>query len=145
MFDEIGSAPQTRYKPRAGVVQFPEKTALSNRQRSYLDIAVRLAESSDASFKHGAVIVRGGSVLAVGVNKWKNRDLPPTPPDVYNPDITVHAEIDALSRVKDARGTTVYIARRRAFLPPLQPLREGSHRGWSQAGCLHGRLRQHNS
>jgi deoxycytidylate deaminase len=111
MFDEIGSSPQTRYKPRAGVVQFPEKTALSNRQRSYLDIAVRLAESSDASFKHGAVIVRGGSVLAVGVNKWKNRDLPPTPPDVYNPDITVHAEIDALSRVKDARGTTVYIAR----------------------------------
>lgn len=111
MFDEIGSSSDTRYKPRRGIVEFPKNTALSNRQRSFLDVASRLAESSDGVYKHGAVVVRGGSVLSVGVNKWKNKELPPTSPDVYNPNITVHAEIDALSRVKDARGTTIYVAR----------------------------------
>lgn len=111
MFDEVGSSPKTRYQPRAGVVNFPAKTILSNRQRSFLDVAVRVAESSDAVFKHGAVVVRGGSVLSIGVNKWKNKDVPPTAPDVYNPNITVHAEVDALSRVKDARGATIYVAR----------------------------------
>lgn len=31
--------------------------------------------------------------------------------DTYNPNLTVHAEIDALSRVADPRGATVYVAR----------------------------------
>lgn len=29
----------------------------------------------------------------------------------YNPNLTVHAEIDALSRVTDPRGAVVYVAR----------------------------------
>jgi deoxycytidylate deaminase len=111
MFDEVGSSPQTRYQPRAGIVNFPSNTNISNSQRNFLDLAARMAETSEAVFKHGAVIVRGGRVLSLGVNKWKNKDLPPTPPEVYNPDITVHAEIDALSRVKNPRGVTIYVAR----------------------------------
>lgn len=111
MFDEVGSSDVSSYTPRVGEVRFPNKSELSRSQRKFLDLAMRVAESSEGVHKHGAVVVRGGSVLSVGVNKWRNRDLPATPPDVYNPDITVHAEIDALSRITDPRGVIVYVAR----------------------------------
>jgi deoxycytidylate deaminase len=42
------------------------------------------------------------------MNKWRNRGMPPTVG--YNPHLTIHAERDALSRVKDPRGATLYIA-----------------------------------
>lgn len=111
MFDEVGSSSARRFESHVGVVQFPSKTELSRSQRNFLDVAVRMAETSEAEFKHGAVVVRGGRVLALGVNKWKNRDMPPTTSTEYNPHLTVHAEVDALSRVKNARGATIYVAR----------------------------------
>lgn len=94
-----------------GQITFPIRDDLSRRQRSFLDLAVRMAESSDVSFKHGAVVVRGGSVLSVGVNKWKNPMKPDIPPTEYDPNISVHAEVDALSRCSDPRGATIYVAR----------------------------------
>ena len=94
-----------------GEITFPAPERLSRRKRSFLDIAVRMAESSDVSFKHGAVIVRGGSVLSVGVNKWKNPVKPDNPTTEYNPNISIHAEVDALSRCNDPRGATIFIAR----------------------------------
>lgn len=82
---------------------------LSRKQRERLDLAVRAAEASEVTqHRHGAVVVKGGRVLSIGLNKWRNQGMPTT--DEYNPYLTVHAEIDALSRVKDARGTTLYIA-----------------------------------
>lgn len=69
-----------------------------------------MAEASDVNHRHGAVVVKSGRPVALGVNKWKNRDMLQSP-DGYNPNLTVHAEIDALSRVADARGAVVYIAR----------------------------------
>jgi deoxycytidylate deaminase len=57
--------------------------------------------------KHGCVVVRGGSILSVGTNKFKNH-----PAYVHEFDkCSVHAEIDALSRVSDARGADIYVAR----------------------------------
>lgn len=94
-----------------GQITFPMKETLSRKQRSFLDIAVRMAESSEVSFRHGAVIVRGGSVLSVGVNKWKNVFPLDIPCPEYNPNISIHAEVDALSRCADPRGATIYIAR----------------------------------
>jgi deoxycytidylate deaminase len=114
MLDEVGSSANTTYRPRVGAaaIMFPTKTGLSKTQRAYLDIAVRLAESSDSNFKHGAVFVRGGRLLSVGVNKWRNKNnIPVIESDGYIPHLTIHAEIDALARVKDAKGATVYIAR----------------------------------
>ncbi len=111
MFDEVGSAAGSTFVSRVGEIRFPDKSELSRSQRKFLDLAMRMAEASDGIHKHGAVVVRSGSVLAMGMNKWRNRDLPPTPADEYNPHITVHAEIDALSRVADPRGVTVYVAR----------------------------------
>lgn len=95
-----------------GQVTFPMRDSLSRKQRSFLDFAVRMAESSDVTTRHGAVLVRGGSVLSVGVNKWKNF-YPPVgiSTSKYNPNISIHAEVDALSRCSDARGATIYIAR----------------------------------
>lgn len=69
-----------------------------------------MAEASDVKHKHGAVVVKAGRPVSLGVNKWKNRDMLQSL-EGYNPNLTVHAEIDALSRVSDARGAVVYIAR----------------------------------
>lgn len=100
-----------RSRYHVGQMTFPQNNALSRRQRSFLDVAVRLAESSELNFKHGAVIVKGGSVLSVGVNKWRNLLLFESDKEKYNEFVSVHAEIDALARCKTPQGATMYIAR----------------------------------
>jgi tRNA(Arg) A34 adenosine deaminase TadA len=85
---------------------------LSNRQHQWIDLAVKLAIDSQCRTKHGAVIVRANSVLAVGTNRFRNHF--PMPPDQWvknSPACTVHAEMAALRRVRDASDTTVYVAR----------------------------------
>ncbi len=94
---------------QAGVITLSNGVILSQKQRRMLDLALKFAESSDGVKRHGAVIVRGGRVLSVGVNKWRNRYLPASVD--YDPNLTVHAEIDALSRLENPRGATIYIAR----------------------------------
>lgn len=71
---------------------------------------MKVAEASDVTHRHGAVIVKSGKPVSLGVNKWRNREMIMRELD-YNPNLTVHAEIDALSRVSDPRGAVVYIAR----------------------------------
>lgn len=86
---------------------------LSNKDRSMLHLAMKMAETSECGQRHGAVIVRGGSVLSVGFNKWRNKPISgvsPLPKQELKT-MTVHAEIDALSRVSDASGAIVYVAR----------------------------------
>jgi len=83
---------------------------LSKRQRSLLNIAVKAAGASELNQKHGAVVVKSGSVLSIGVNKKRNYDMVRAA-KVYSKHFTVHAEIDALSRVADPAGATIYIAR----------------------------------
>tara|TARA_B100001146_G_C16028378_1_gene368211 strand:+ start:299 stop:697 length:399 start_codon:yes stop_codon:yes gene_type:complete len=95
----------------AGMLSFPQKASLSRTQRSWLDLAVKIAETSEGEHKHGAVIVKGGRVKGVGVNKWRNRDVRIVPDEEYNPHVTVHAEIMALSRAGEVHGATVYVAR----------------------------------
>lgn len=86
----------------------------SRTNRKYLDLALKLAAASDCEQKHGTVIVKGGRVLAVGINKDRNDPtvvVSDTGPDARGTIFSVHAEIDALKRVKDARGAVVYVAR----------------------------------
>lgn len=83
---------------------------LSRRQSAWLELARRVASASDQRNKHGAVIVRGGRVLSVGINKFRNH------PDIIESEkideyCSVHAEVDALSRINSARGATIYVAR----------------------------------
>lgn len=86
---------------------------LSRSQQSFLNLAQKVAGASECVQRHGAVIVRGGSVLSVGVNKWRNDvSLANEMHDQgRSEDISVHAEVDALSRVSDPAGSTIYVAR----------------------------------
>lgn len=86
---------------------------MSRRDRSFLDLALKIAETSDCNSKHGAVIVKGGRVMSVGVNKFRN-DPAFVPSDVKNGRGTIfsiHAEEFALSRAGDVKGAVMYIAR----------------------------------
>jgi deoxycytidylate deaminase len=103
-------APVLPFSSKYGKMTFPT-TDLSKRQRSYLDLAARAAESSEAEQRHGAVVVKGGRVMSLGVNKWRNRDMIKTAGSGYNEHLTVHAEIDALARVSNPKGAVIYIAR----------------------------------
>jgi deoxycytidylate deaminase len=92
-----------------GVMDLPvANNGLSTREKKFLALATKVAEASDVDNKHGAVVVKNGRVLSLGVNKWRNKGLFQ---ESYEPVLTVHAEIDALSRVSDARGAVLYIAR----------------------------------
>lgn len=98
------------FHAKHGVIKLPPTDGLSNKQRSWLNLAKQLAEVSEVNHKHGAVVVKSGRPVSLGVNKWRNRDMLQSP-DGYNPNLTVHAEMDALSRVTDPKGAVVYIAR----------------------------------
>ena len=88
---------------------------LSNRENAFLSVARYLASKSDARQKHGAVVVKGGSVIGTGFNKDRNH------PDFVSPEhvkkhCSVHAEIDA---IRDAgwnvKGAVLYVARVNRF------------------------------
>lgn len=99
--------------PRYEYAAIREQTSLSRSQRSFLNLAQKTAGASECVQRHGAVIVRAGSVLSVGINKWRN-DVSLSSEmhlDGRSEDISVHAEIDALSRVSNPAGATLYVAR----------------------------------
>jgi deoxycytidylate deaminase len=81
---------------------------LSRRQHQWLDLAMKIAMDSTCRMRHGAVLVRGASVLAVGTNRFRNH--PATIKDYQH--CSVHAEVTALRRVDHhATGTDLYVAR----------------------------------
>ncbi len=88
---------------------------LSNREKAFLSVARYLASKSDARQKHGAIVVKGGSVLGTGYNKDRNH------PDNVSPEhikthCSVHAEVEA---IRDAgwnvKGAVLYVARVNRF------------------------------
>jgi tRNA(Arg) A34 adenosine deaminase TadA len=81
---------------------------LSRRQHHWLDLAMKIAMDSTCRMRHGAVIVRGNSVLAVGTNKFRNH--PATIKEYQH--CSVHAEVVALRRVGSSPAACdVYVAR----------------------------------
>lgn len=90
----------------------------SRRDKARLNRALKVAEASTCRVQHGAVIVKGGRVLAVGVNTHRNHPSVVTEPVA---DCTVHAEMAALrslSSLESARGATIYVARLGASKTP---------------------------
>lgn len=70
-----------------------------------------LATFSTCSFRHGAVIVKGGRVISVGINSMRNH--PDHVADARTQSST-HAEaaaIRAAGRYTDLSGATIFIAR----------------------------------
>ena len=72
-----------------------------------MDIAKKLAETSQENMRHGAIITLGGSVQAMGINKRTNDPY-------FNKDshwLSEHAEMAALRRCSRTKGATIYVAR----------------------------------
>ena len=105
-------ATRKSYASKYGRIDLPQNSSgLSNKERAFLDLALKMADTSEVDNQHGAVAVKNGRVLALGVNKWRNKGLYQPIDEAYQPVLTVHAEIDALSRIADAEGIVLYIAR----------------------------------
>lgn len=78
-------------------------------QRGFIERAKRVASLSSCRVKHGAVLVKGGRVIGIGVNVSRNH-----PSVVSNPEreASYHAEIMALRSVTgDTTGAVMYVAR----------------------------------
>lgn len=78
----------------------PAQGYLSRKETSWLYAALRLAALSEMSRKHGAIIVKGGRVLAFGINVNKG---------LYS----MHAEMVALNKCnkEELKGASIYVAR----------------------------------
>lgn len=65
---------------------------------------------SSCNQKHGAIILKGGRTLAVGINRHRNH--PDHVPDPKT-QAAVHAEVAAIRACGDTdlRGATIYVAR----------------------------------
>ena len=100
----------TLYSDSSTVATF----AITGRHRRYLETARRVAEESEfPDYRHGALLVRGGSILNSAYNKnnhigWANK--------FRNKDCghaTHHAELGAILGMarEKTTGATVYVAR----------------------------------
>lgn len=98
----------TRYRRKLWLLK--EQVAISKRDQAYLSVASYLASQSKCRMKHGAVVVRGGRVLGVGVNKERNHPMIVSTNHIKD-HCSVHAEIDAIRKARDVSGATVYVAR----------------------------------
>ena len=68
---------------------------------------MKIARLSTCRQQHGALIVKGGRVVAVGVNHFRNH------PKYVHSDYSTHAEIAALKACSDIdlSNATIYVAR----------------------------------
>lgn len=76
----------------------------------YISQAIQEAYKSDCKHKHGAVCVKGGKVISRGHNQFKtlrvftgNRNTRKL--------VTIHAEMDALTRIDPDDGVDLYVIR----------------------------------
>lgn len=84
-------------------------TPLSIKDRARLEQAKRIAGASSCRTMHGAVAVRGGRVVGVGVNAYQNS---PEIFDILPHNRSIHAEEACLKAIGDnSRGATMYVAR----------------------------------
>lgn len=80
----------------------------------YLQLAIKIAEANDyyQRYRHGAVIVRGGSVQSVGFSKLHTAPhLVDCESQNLRSRISTHAEAEALKRCSVTKGATMYVAR----------------------------------
>ena len=91
-----------------------DPSKLSKKKQRYIELAVRIAGQTEfREYKHGAVLVRGGTVLNTSCNKnkykaWANRFR-----KKQRGHATVHAEIGAILGLDRSitEGATMYVVR----------------------------------
>jgi len=72
-------------------IDVPKVCKTSEKQQTYIDIAMRLAQKSVMEHKHGAVVVINNEVIAVGFNHKQ---------EFMCHQRSIHAEVDAILKVK---------------------------------------------
>lgn len=83
-------------------------TSLRSSDFKWLSHALAYAQTAPHSqWRVGAVIVRGGSVLSMGVNRYRNHPSKVTSLE----GVSYHAEEVAIRRAGDVDGSTIYVAR----------------------------------
>lgn len=84
---------------------------LSNREKAFLSVAKYFATKSEARQRHGAIVVKGGSVLGTGYNKDRNHPMRVSPEHIKT-QCSRHAEIEAMRDASwNVRGAVLYVAR----------------------------------
>lgn len=84
---------------------------LSKKDLSWLSVARAFAKESELKMKHGAIVVRGGSLMGTGYNKHRNNPAF-LAEDIVRENTTYHAEAVAIRSAGDnCRGGVIYIAR----------------------------------
>lgn len=84
---------------------------LSNREKSFLAVAMYFAEKSKSRQRHGAVVVKSGRVLGTGYNKDKNHPMQVSPEHIKT-HCSRHAEVEAIRDAGFAvSGAVLYVAR----------------------------------
>ena len=84
------------------------------KKKRYMELAKRLAEQSEyGKFKHGAVLVQGGSVLNCSYNKDNYNSFGSRFRDINEGRATLHAELGCILGIPRTKtsGATVYVAR----------------------------------
>lgn len=83
---------------------------ISGSDAAMLNIALKVAEANDEYlvFRFGGVLCRGGSVLSIGWNRFRN-----DPNNVEEPKFQagIHAEVNTLRQARDPKSATLYVAR----------------------------------
>lgn len=88
-----------------------KENKLSKSHQRRLDRALILAENSTCKQRHGAIIVRGGRTLSVGINTYR-MDPHTIVDEIIVKDFSWHAEVAAIRAYKgDLTGATLYVAR----------------------------------
>jgi deoxycytidylate deaminase len=93
---------------------YPKPIELSKKKQRFVDLASRVAEQTDfKEYKHGAVLVRGGTVLNTSCNKNKYKAWAGRFRKQQRGHATVHAEIGAILGLDRAmtEGATIYVVR----------------------------------
>ncbi len=96
-------------------MEYDPKDKVSNK---FLRLALRRILSEEYSdhiqHRHAAVVVKAGRVLSIGRNRNKTHPESILVEEGQQITKTIHAELDAISRVKNKdqlRGATIYVAR----------------------------------
>ena len=84
---------------------------LRNSEKSFLSVARYLEEKSNSRQKHGAIVVKSGSVLGIGYNKDRNNPMTVSPEHIKT-HCSRHAEIEAIRDANwSVKGAVLYVAR----------------------------------
>jgi deoxycytidylate deaminase len=84
---------------------------LSKSEQAYLSAARYFAKKSKSNKKHGAILVKSGSVVGTGYNKDRNHPLFISPEHIKS-HCSRHAETEAIREARgNAEGAVLYVAR----------------------------------